>query len=114
MLKIKKQNLYFLLAIVVFVTACKVQNKVDSKKSNAFVDATTPKKVMPLVLNISKSELQNWKLAFSDEFNDTKMDTTKWNIENAPKNRVDIMLYSDNNQVEEKVESLMFLEGHFA
>jgi beta-glucanase (GH16 family) len=51
---------------------------------------------------IKKSEQTKWKLTFSDEFNDTKMDTLKWNVENAPKKRVDIMLYANDDQVEEK------------
>lgn len=86
---------------MVLATACKVQNKVDSKK-NGFIDVATPKKVKPLILNDGKLDKQKWELAFSDEFNDTKMDTSKWNVENAPKKRVDIMLYSDDNQVVEK------------
>jgi beta-glucanase (GH16 family) len=97
----KKQTLFSILMLLLLVTACKVQNNVDSKKSS-FIDASTPKNVKPLLLNNSKSEKQKWKLSFSDEFNDNKIDTTKWNVENAPKKRVDIMLYSDNNQVEEK------------
>lgn len=98
----KKQTLCSLFVIAVLVSACKTQKNLDSKKGTAFIDATSPKKTKPLILKESESSKQSWKLVFSDEFNDTKMDTAKWNVENAPKKRVDIMLYSDNNQVAEK------------
>jgi beta-glucanase (GH16 family) len=98
----KKNTLFILLVVLVLFSSCKVQKNLDTKKGTTFVDATSPKKTKPLILKESKSSKQNWKLVFSDEFNDTKMDTTKWNVENAPKKRVDIMLYSDNNQVVEK------------
>ena len=98
----KKNTLFILLVVLVLFSSCKVQKNLDTKKGTTFVDATSPKKTKPLILKESESSKQNWKLVFSDEFNDTKMDTTKWNVENAPKKRVDIMLYSDNNQVVEK------------
>lgn len=99
--KMKKQTLGSLLVVLVLFSACKVQNIVDSQK-NSFIDASTPRKVTPLILNDEKYKKQKWKLTFSDEFNDTKMDTSKWNVENAPKKRVDIMLYSNDDQVVEK------------
>jgi beta-glucanase (GH16 family) len=98
----KNQILFSLFFLLVLFSACKVQKNLDSQKLTAFIDATTPKKSKPLILKESESSKQNWKLVFSDEFNDAKMDTAKWNVENAPKKRVDIMLYSNDNQVEEK------------
>ena len=89
----------------VLVTGCKAKKDVLVTNTKAFVDAATPKKAYPLTLLDSTSKKganKKWKLTFSDEFNDNKIDTSKWNVENAPKKRVDIMLYSDNNQVEEK------------
>ncbi len=73
------------------------------KKS--FVDSNTPKKVTPFILPDSSQHnhsLKKWKLDFSDEFNDGKIDTLKWNIENTIRKRIDITLYADTNQVEEK------------
>ena len=45
---------------------------------------------------------QKWQLIFSDEFNDNQIDTLKWTVENSIKNRPDVMLYSNNEQVVEK------------
>lgn len=95
--------------IIVFsvfvVSSCKAKREVTLANKKSFVDSETPKSAKPFLVSDSTS-IQNkkskWKLVFSDEFNDTKMDTSKWNVENAPKKRVDIMLYSDDNQVEEK------------
>ena len=98
----KKNTLFILLVVLVLFSSCKVQKNLDTKKGTTFVDATSPKKTKPLILKESESGKQNWKLVFSDEFNDAKMDTTKWNVENAPKKRVDIMLYSNDDQVVEK------------
>ena len=98
----KKQILFSLLVLAVLISSCKAQNILDSQEVSTFIDATSPKNAKPLILKKSESSKQSWKLAFSDEFNDTKMDTVKWSVENAPKRRVDIMLYSDDNQVQEK------------
>ncbi len=68
------------------------------------IDKQTPKHSVPFINPDSTSAKllrKSWKLVFSDEFNDTQMDTTKWNVEAGTKKRVDIMLYAEN-QVEEK------------
>lgn len=99
-----KSTIILGLFFVVLVTGCKAKKDVLVSNTKAFVDAATPKNAIPLTLQDSTSkkvENKKWKLTFSDEFNDTKVDTTKWNVENAPKKRVDIMLYADDNQVEE-------------
>jgi len=70
------------------------------------IDTATPKNAIPFVSEDSVSQKQlkkNWTLDFSDEFNDNIIDTTKWNIETAVKKRVDITLFSDKNQVAEKM-----------
>lgn len=70
-----------------------------------FIDPATPKNVLPFVSedSVSKKELKKkWKLDFSDEFNDNVIDTFKWNIETSVKKRVDVTLYADKNQLEEK------------
>ncbi len=98
-----KIKLFILLSLVVFnikPTFCVAQNKFKN-----WVDKTTPKGSVPFVSNdsISKKELQKiWQLEFSDEFNDDQVDTTKWTVERTVKKRVDITLYADSNQVEEK------------
>lgn len=88
--------------LVVLAIGCKAKKGDSSTYESAFIDKATPKNATPLLMVDSKSDSKKWKLAFSDEFNDGKVDTTKWTVENAPKKRVDIMLYSDDNQVEEK------------
>jgi beta-glucanase (GH16 family) len=100
-----KSTVIVILSFAVLVTGCKAKKDVLVTNTKVFVDAATPKNAIPLTLQDStskKGEKKKWKLAFSDEFNDNKMDTTKWTVENAPKKRVDIMLYADDNQVEEK------------
>jgi beta-glucanase (GH16 family) len=93
------------LFIIVFAFSCKTQKDglIENKKS--FVDAVTPKSTKPFIVSDSttlKFDKTKWELVFSDEFNDTKIDTSKWTVENAPKKRVDIMLYSNDDQVQEK------------
>jgi len=71
----------------------------------SFVDPQSPVDALPLILSKAPalpSASGNWKLTFSDEFNDGKIDTMKWNIENGIKKRIDVTLYADANQVEEK------------
>lgn len=74
-------------------------------KKNSFVDPQSPKTATPLMLPDSidrKSEVGKWKLDFSDEFNDNTIDERKWTVENTTKKRVDVTLFADNNQVQEK------------
>ncbi len=66
----------------------------------SFVDKATPSTSKPLI--IGSTDLDKWKLAFSDEFDDNKIDTIKWNIETSVRYRPDITVYSNPNQVEEK------------
>ena len=78
----------------------KIKSNKDVQLTKTFVDPQSSHKVKPFVVNDS-SKIK-WKLAFSDEFNDTKIDTTKWHVENSIKKRIDVTLYADSNQVEEK------------
>jgi beta-glucanase (GH16 family) len=92
-------NFVLLLAIVSF------QSCFSQQKATAFKDNQSPKEVIPFIINdsITKEYLkQKWRLDFSDEFNDTIIDTTKWNVETSVKKRVDVTLYADKDQVEEK------------
>jgi beta-glucanase (GH16 family) len=94
------------LAIAVSATilfSCSANKKL-SQNAKTFVDAATPKTAIPF-MNDSAKTVQNtkeWILDFSDEFNDATIDKTKWTIENSTKKRVDITLFSNDKQVEEK------------
>jgi beta-glucanase (GH16 family) len=82
-----------------------VQNCLAQKPGEKMLDKQTPRDAVPFVNDdsISKHDLQKvWQLDFSDEFNDNTIDTKKWTIENSIKKRVDITIFSDDNQVEEK------------
>ena len=69
----------------------------------SFVDPQSPKDAAPLILPDSNHlAAGKWTLDFSDEFNDNRIDERKWNIENTIKKRIDVTLYADSNQVEEK------------
>jgi beta-glucanase (GH16 family) len=99
------KSLSILLLFAVLITACKSKKDVFVNKKKTFVDAASPKNAEPLTLQDStknKVEKSKWQLVFSDEFNDNKVDTTKWTVENSQKKRVDIMLYANDDQVEEK------------
>ncbi len=101
----KKLMVFATILFLALVSGCKAKKGISTSNESVFVDAQTPKKAMPFLMidSISKKEEnKKWKLVFSDEFNDTKMDTAKWNVEKSTKKRVDIMLYADENQVEEK------------
>lgn len=94
--------------INVIAISCSTQKKASSTNSNnslKLVDNQSPKYSIPLVINDSSTKeilKKKWMLIFSDEFNDNKLDNNKWTIENSIKKRVDITLFSDDNQVEEK------------
>lgn len=75
-------------------------NKKLAQASKSFIDAATPTNVKPIVNDVEN--VSKWQLDFSDEFNDKKIDTNKWTVENSTKKRVDVTLFADNNQVEEK------------
>ena len=77
----------------------------EKSRKKSFVDIQSPRNALPLILPDSlsqKSVASGWKMVFSDEFNDNQIDTTKWNIENTSRKRIDIMLLADEKQVEEK------------
>jgi len=96
-----KMKVFYLVVLSLFTVQIGFAQKVSKKMR----DKQTPKDVTPFVNydSISKKSLQkNWKLEFSDEFNDNVIDTNKWNIENSIKKRVDVTLYADKDQLEEK------------
>lgn len=95
---------YIFIGLVV-LAGCTANKKMYSLNVKDFVDPESPKDAIPFVVSdsVNKESLKNaWKLDFSDEFNDNTIDTSKWNVENGIKKRVDVTLYADNNQVEEK------------
>lgn len=92
------RKLYFLIiSILGQVLVCNAQD----------VDTESPVNVKPdlnyAALPIGSQEA-NWDLVFSDEFNDTEMDPTKWNIQDdfARLRNNDVWLYARNEDVEEK------------
>jgi beta-glucanase (GH16 family) len=91
---------------LIAIQSCTSQKKLSTANgSSNFVDAATQSDAIPTVVNdsITKEMLQkSWTLDFSDEFNDNVIDTSKWNIETSVKKRVDVTLYADKNQLEEK------------
>lgn len=91
--------------LLILTSGCKATKGVSKSNENVFIDTETPKNAIPMLLGDSiskKRDDKKWKLVFSDEFNDTKVDTIKWTVEKTQKKRADIMLYADENQVEEK------------
>jgi len=81
-----------------------IKNDFASGTEN-LIDAQTPVNTRPfLVDNLLpvNSQSPNWDVAFSDEFNDTKIDVTKWSVENKIYDRNIIKVTADENQVEEK------------
>lgn len=77
----------------------------SEKTKQPFIDIQTPKGSVPFIKPDSVSQkylMKTWKLVFSDEFDDAKIDTSKWHVENSIKKRIDVTLYADSNQVEEK------------
>lgn len=93
-----------LIFLLISLSNCKINKSVASTVSDiSFIDAQTNTFVKPFSINDSLTKTKNnWKLFFSDEFNDNQIDTTKWTIENNTKKRPDVTLYSNNQQVEEK------------
>jgi hypothetical protein len=79
-------------------------SKIKSERTS-MVDLQSPMNAAPLILtdSISNSVIAGkWTLDFSDEFNDDRIDTSKWNVENTTRKRLDIALFADQDQVEEK------------
>ncbi len=114
------KTLKFLIPLVILLTVQSVlANGVVStqrikRSKQTFVDIQTPKNSVPTLNPDSSSGklLKSWKLVFSDEFNDTKIDTAKLHVESSIKKRVDITLYADSNQVEEKDGNMHDTEYH--
>ncbi len=101
------RNLLYVIILFIIVPISKSESAIlkFQKTKQSFVDVQTPKGSVPFLYPDSVSEKslrKTWKLVFSDEFNDNKIDTCKWNVENSIKKRIDITLYADSNQVEEK------------
>lgn len=89
-----------IITCIIIMQSCAAQ-----KISKRNIDNETPKQTVPYIAYDSvtkESLLSKWKLDFSDEFNDNVIDTNKWNIETSIKNRIDITLYANKDQVEEK------------
>lgn len=104
-----KKNVLLISIISIAIVAlhsCYAQKKMTKAGTvSTFVDPASPADATPTVANdsVTKETLQKtWVLHFSDEFNDNVIDTTKWTIETSVKKRVDVTLYADKNQVEEK------------
>lgn len=95
-----------LLLSFAIIQSCTMQKKVNNNNdNNGFVDKQTPKDAVPFVVNdsLTKENLaKKWKLDFSDEFNDNEINMKKWNVETSVKKRVDVTLYADKDQLEEK------------
>jgi beta-glucanase (GH16 family) len=100
----KKMKALFTATVVTIVLLGCGANKKLQQTTNSFVDAQTPTDAKPMVNEVASDgvNLNNWKMVFSDEFNDNTIDTTKWTVENSTKKRVDVTLFSNNKQVEEK------------
>lgn len=101
----KKLMVFATILFLALVSGCKAKKGISTSNESVFVDAETPKNTMPILpvdSTSKKRDNKKWNLVFSDEFNDNKVDTTKWTVEKNQKKRVDIMLYADENQVEEK------------
>ena len=97
------KNLLFLL-LVLALFSCKTKPSAVSKLvGNSFVDAQSDKNGKPFWVGDSLTKArENLELTFSDEFNDTQIDKTKWTVEDNIKKRVDVTLYANDAQVEEK------------
>jgi beta-glucanase (GH16 family) len=98
-------NRNFSMLFLLVLLLAKATDGRAQKLNKKFIDTETPKGAVPFVLpdSVSKKELKKkWKLEFSDEFNDNTIDTSKWNVEESIKKRVDITLYADESQLEEK------------
>lgn len=96
---------YFVYFTIVLLLIANFKNGIAQVSNKKFIDTQTKKGVVPLIDydSINQNGLKKiWKLDFSDEFNDNKIDTLKWNVENTIRKRIDLTLYADSNQVEEK------------
>ncbi len=66
---------------------------------SSLIDSQSPADVQPY----TKVGSDGYTLVFSDEFTDSGIDNSKWNVQdNFYRDRGDIKLYADGNQIEEK------------
>jgi beta-glucanase (GH16 family) len=101
--KNKPKCLFILLFLSVFTTTQAASSY--SAGTENLIDPQTPAKARPFMIDNllpAYSQSTNWDIVFSDEFNDTKIDVTKWSVENRTYNRNIITVIADDNQVEEK------------
>ncbi len=95
-----------LMLFIILLIGCKAKRSVlEKEQQSTFVDSHSPKNILPFLKTESLSKdnsKEEWKLVFSDEFNDHQIDTSKWIVENTSKKRIDIMLYATDDQIEEK------------
>ena len=85
-----------LVILILALFSCKTKpSSVSKLDSTNFVDAQSDKNGKPFFVGDSLAKAtENWELTFSDEFNDNKIDTKKWTVENTVKKRVDVTLYA--------------------
>ncbi len=102
----KKSLKIVFIALVVATFGCKAEQNIQPQKPpvvKEFVDSETPKDAVPFFVGDSLVKTQkNWELSFSDEFNDTDINSSKWSIENTVRFREDVAVHSSTKQVEEK------------
>jgi beta-glucanase (GH16 family) len=96
----------FLLMFIIssLIVSCKKQTKqieeIENTTGFSLIDKASPENAKPLING--STTLDQWKLTFSDEFNDNQIDPFKWTVENSVRHRSDVSIYSNTNQVEEK------------
>jgi len=103
----------YLVVLIFFFISCNESeentNQTNENPSvtveNPFVDPESPSSAKPLI-NIG---LKKYSLVFSDEFNDSKIDESKWNVQNKfIRDRGAFDLYASEADVEEK-QGLLFI-----
>jgi beta-glucanase (GH16 family) len=105
----KKSFKILSIALILATFGCKTEQVIPAKEIPVpvlpnTVDVKSPTNAAPFLLGDSLIQTQkNWQLAFSDEFNDTLINPSKWIVENTIKYRSDVTLYANSNQVEEKL-----------
>lgn len=91
-----------------FADLCEIRVLDTSGSLQDEVDMMTPVESQPF----SNESTQEYTLVFSDEFNDSYINPYKWNVQDQfYRDRGDIKLRADGNQVEEK-EGHLFLYYH--
>ena len=101
----KKSILFAFVLLISASFGCKTKEPAPAPVPSvqSFVDDQSPKDAAPFFVGDSLLQTKkNWQLSFSDEFNDTQINPSKWTIENSIRYRADVTLYANANQVEEK------------